>query len=314
MATSSPNNLGTLTGLRDRLASRRGFPSGYSSAGSAIQAQIDNAIEAGLDRLTSDEEWLSDIVPDSVNTLAPLTGTDGAVTAGDATVTSATGGFTSYALRDRIQIGDLEVGATVVSVTDTNSLELQSAYPGATATAQTFTLVRDEYALAAGAWQVLEVWSLDDPTGSLTPIAEADARRRNFDALETGRPEFFSLAPPLGTEDANTVGIRIRLYPAPDAVYTLNYRYRSVAAWPSANFKQSPHMHQVLYRACYSEMLLDLGALDEHERNEKAYQRALAAARERDNARLQTRQIMGTQFGRRGSDQDIVITGTIQDA
>ena len=298
----SVGGLGTVTGLRDRLTRLQASAGTYAAqTNTTFQAQINDAIEDGYDRLSTamgdPKTWQQE---GKIEVVADTTGSDGVVTANDEAVTSVTGFGSGVAARDRIQIGDFTAAVPIASVTSPNSIELVGKYPGSSATAQSFVVYRDEYAAPAAAWALLDL--VDYVEGRSIPIVdEQDWTRRTGDRVMSGRIEFAMVTSPLTAEkaDANTVGLRVRFWPLPVRAGLVKVVYWPVATFPTTNLITAPHLNTMLYLLCASALMLDMGETERHQVFENQIKRVLPQFIQRDLARGQARIRLEDQFNTR---------------
>lgn len=305
MAINSPLGIGTLGGLRNRLALLFDFDSFGGIQDQKHEDRIDNAVEEGLERMALDAELKTFEREGAFNTVLERTGTDGAINAGSTTFTSAGSTFVTdgIAKDDKINYGELEGWVRVASVTSETVLELEIAEPGATnLTAQIFSIVRDDFVLAADAWWVKRIWDASNAR-NIRLIAQEQlgvVTGENFETILAASPEPFlaMIVHPstADTPDDTTVGTRVRLYPAPDVGFTIKYTYCKLPTWEGGDHQAGPHLGQMLYLAAASALLLDDDDPERARLYEAKYQRMLPKVRRRDQQRGHTRIVLREQF------------------
>jgi hypothetical protein len=315
MALSSPSGIGTLNGIRDRLALLLGFSDGHGAIGDVGQQQrIDNSVEEALDRLAIDAQFKTFEREGVFNTVLKRTGTDGAINAGTAIFTSAAATFQTWGIAkdDKINYGSLEGWVRVLSVDAETQLTLEIAEPGAVnLTAQAFSIVRDDFVLADDAWWVKRVWDASNAR-NIRLIGQEQlgiVTGENFETILAASPEPFlaMLVHPstADTPDHETVGTRLRLYPAPDEGFTIKYTYCKLPTFTSPDLQSGTHLGQLLYFAAASALLLDDDDPQRAQLYEGKYLRQLPMYKKRDQQRGHTRITMREQW-RVGSDIDVL--------
>lgn len=303
MSLNSPHGLGTLAGMRDRIARLAGFDAFGFVQDQQQEARIDDSIDEGLDRVADDmgaSKTFED--EDGFNTQPQVDGTDGVIAAGATTFTSAAADFVTsgVARGDKINYPGYDGMVRIASVTDLNTLELEFANPGDAVTAGAFTIVRDEYELAADVIWVKRIWDATNAR-TLQLVGQeqlAETTGENFDTtLKTAsEPELAMIVHPTTLTPADTVGTRVRLYPAPDSGFTINYTYCKLPEFPANQIITGNHLGNLLYLAAAAAYLLEDDDAGRAQLYEAKYLRKLPKAKKRDTNRARTRIVMRQQF------------------
>lgn len=296
MPLSAPDNLATLTGQRDRLARLGGQATYAGSSDTAWKAQLDAALADALDRLALDLGGSKTFEREAAGfkTMAPRTGTDGVFTIEDETFTSAAATFTTWgiAARDAVHGGAVKAVLRVSTVTSQTALELAQKYASATASAQSYAIARDEFALDNAAWWLRRIWNKQ--TARPIELTSFEALLAlGGDYYRTGEPTHAAVVAPLGTEAATTAKTRLKLWPFPDAAYEIGYTYQAVPTFPTGDWETAPHLQHLLAAAAAAAWLLEDGQNDRAVLFERKYAGMLKAARAQDNQRGDTRIVMG---------------------
>lgn len=256
MPLTPPTDLSTLAGQRDRLADVAGYPGGHGAIRDAgVQQRIDNAIGEGLDMLAVDLglEVKTLENEDGFNTAATLSGTDMVLTQDSPVVTSAASTFqaSGVAVGDKINVGDLEGTLRVLTIDSETQLTLELAITSANAIDQSFTLVRDEFALADDAWWVDRVWDATNarPLRIVSQEQLSNDTGENFETLLASASEpFLAMIVHPRTPTGVSVGTMLRLYPAPDSRFNIKYTYKRLPTFAPTLVTRN-HLGQVLFFA-----------------------------------------------------------------
>lgn len=303
MALNSPHGLGTLSGMRDRIARLAGFDAFGFIQDQQHEARIDDSIDEALDRVAEDMGGSKTFEDEkSFNTAGEISGADGAITAGGTTFTSATSTFVTdgVAKGDKINYPGYDGMVRVLSVTNETTLELEIANPGDAVTAGAFSIIRDEYELQDDVIWVKRIWDATNAR-TLQLISQeqlAETTGENFDTtLKTSsEPVLAMIVHPTTTTPASTVGTRVRLYPAPDSGFTISYTYCKIPTFPGDELITGNHMGNLLYLAAASAYLLEDDDAARASLYEAKYLRKLPKAKKRDTGRARERIIMRQQF------------------
>lgn len=305
MAVASTDALGTYTGLRDRCARKLGAPTYATLTSTAQQARVNDSIDDALDEIAGKLNIKTFEREAGLQLFGPATGTDGVVTIHDETVTSAAGFQDSSgvsdgncAAHDKLIIGDLKTGGRIASITSQNSIEMALKYPGASATAQAWTRFRDEYALAASstvsAWYLSTLWN--ETTGRpILLVDEAEFIEKTGNYPQAGEPAFAMICSPLGSEDANTVGARLRFHPYPSRRYTVLYKYQTVPV-AGSTLVTSPHLNALLSQMAMRNLMLEVDEPEKSREHHRAVQNILKDMLGRDAERAPGRIVMADQW------------------
>lgn len=302
MAINSPNSLGTLTGLRDRMAQAIGADDYAGIAQTERQAEIDNALEASLDRLHIEAELKTHqreggFVTGFLNDNDTLTGT--------AIATSDSNNFsdgTATFVTDGVRTGDkLQASSDgffrVVTVNGEADFDMEPSWSLASDAAVAYTLYRDEFPLNPDVWWLKEIWEMQPDARQIPIVSESQLRRETGDQNQnTGRPEFAMISSPTGSETAEVIGTRIRLWPVPDASRGYRYVYQALPTFPTTAVSESPHMHLLVFHGAMVELWTVRGEADRVALHERHYLRLVELSARRDVNRTRTRVVMRPLF------------------
>lgn len=307
MAMDSPLGIGTLAGLRNKLALLAGFDNFGDVQDQQHEDRIDNAIEEGLDRIAVDGD-LKTLEREGLpfNTVLIRSGADGAISAGAAVFTSVGSTFQTWgvAAQDKISYGPLDGWVRILSVDSETQLTLEANEPGtANLTAQSFDVVRDEFTLAADAFWIKRIW---DATNARPIELVGGLRFATFrDWIpETGfvtsdTPTFARIVQPSTqvTPDATTVGTRVRLYPSPSVGLTIKYTYYKAPSWKGGDHQAGSHMGNLLYFVSAAAFLLDDDDAERATQYETKYAALLPSFKARDSSRAKHHRRLAASWG-----------------
>ncbi len=114
----------------------------------AQRALIKDAIQTALYRATAQD--LPYLMSESfITTIAPYTTGTVTATNGSATITGSGTTFTSAMVGRKIKVGSDNAYYRIKTFTSATSIDLEANYQGTTASAQTYTIFKDEYRMAA---------------------------------------------------------------------------------------------------------------------------------------------------------------------
>lgn len=240
----------TLTEFRDTLAEQMGF-SAYSALSTLQASHVDKAILFAMDTIALEGNWKWLEREASFTTTAGWSTGTVTVTNGSTTVEGAgspTWTGTNLIADDKFNVG--EGGFyRVASVTDTDTLELATAFAGTTAAGSSYNTYRDEYDLADGVLELQSVRMID-PARQLIILSPHDWEEITHGDWQVGEPEYAMLIGSDASESGNTgTNQKLQLWPLPDATYAYTYKYRTLATVPSSgatNMEIGPQLSYLL--------------------------------------------------------------------
>ena len=315
---TSPNALGTLTGLRDSLARLGGFGA-YSDLHADRQAILNGWLELAIMEVAKARNWTFHRVDDTALATHGLysTGTI-AVNAG---ATAVTGTGTDWVQTPAIMVqgfSHIQIGTgsgfyLIPTLTSDTALVIRPDLGGTTnVTAGTYEIGTPDYELATDVWMLLDVREVHPNAGRLTIEPHAQWLRRTGGTWQTGRPTHAVLMGGAG-DDLGT-NFKVRLWPVPDARYRYLYSYRKVPTWQTTAQHEAPQAEGlVIFKAL--ELNADgSGNYEAAQRWEAKYLRALDASAQMDVNRAGTTRVrMEPQWGGGRRTTRIDVSETITD-
>lgn len=194
--------------------------------------------------------WDSMRAEQRIATVAPYSTGTATFTLDSTTVTGSGTTWTSAMVGRKIALSAGSPYYRIATRVSNTEITIAEAYAEATATGTTYTLFQDEYDLAATTHSVEDAVLIKDNH----PTRILGVPQRQMDGLDyvgtaSGRPYLF-------TTCANTtVGTpRVRLYPVPDAVYRISFRY--LKTWTDLSSDSDLYTTQGL-PADVEELILD---------------------------------------------------------
>lgn len=194
--------------------------------------------------------WQFLVKEGTITTAAGISAGTVTMTAGSATVTETTSnanGWTS-AVANRFfrRRGDTEYyGISSFGDANPDTLTLDRAYEGATATLQNYDIWTRYYSLASDVRHVVDMFTGSERVMQLQEVSQFDIDTAYANRPDLGSARHWTYA---GVDSSNNR--RVEFYPAPDTAYAIYYRY--IQATPSlANGSTAilPQVNQSLLRA-----------------------------------------------------------------
>jgi len=253
MALSSPNLLGAIANIRAHIAYHFG-KSAFSQFSTENQILANDFLELAIDEIAASGAWTWLKRKYRFTTLDSYTTGTVAVTNRNATVTG-TGttwvtGAPVTADRSHFILGTQSGGYRITAVALNTSLTIDPIYGGATASAQTYEIVNDDYLLGDGVWWMRSIREINSPA-ALAIRTEEEWVAETGGIFTVGRPTMAILLPS-DTSGSGVTGTRftIRLWPGPDNTYAYVVDYRSVPTFPANNFESHPQAQSlVIFKA-----------------------------------------------------------------
>lgn len=286
---SSPNSLGTLTGLQDSLARIGGFGQ-FTDLHADRQSILNGWLELAIDHLARARNWTFHRVEGVALETLPL------YTTGTVAINANSGALTGtgtdwvqtpavmVAGRSMVSLGSASVAYILDTLTSDTAITIRPTLGGTTnLSASTYEIGTPDYELATDTWMLLDIREVHPSGGRLIFETPAEWLARTRGVWQTGRPTHAVLLGNSGT--STSTQFRVRLWPCPDDRYRYLYRYRKVPTWQTGGQHEAPQMTDlVVYKAL--ELQADAGGQHEAaQRWEAKYREAVQAAGQMDAAR-----------------------------
>ena len=217
--------MAALTGaqLIDEVAVRIG--TGLNSSDD-IRTSILRAVNHGGRRVWTAKNWHERRVEKWIPTIAAYTTGTVAVTVASASIVGTGTTWTSAMVGRKFALTTGSDWYRVLTFVDTTHLTLDRVYVEATASGSAYTIYDDEYDLATTVETTLRVDIMSSRNGYLARCNQTDLDRVALLPNATGVPFLWASAAPISTTPSTR---RIRLYPIPDAAYSI--RVRGLIYW-----------------------------------------------------------------------------------
>lgn len=315
---TSPNALGTLTGLQDSLARLGGFGA-FGDLHVDRQSILNGWLELAIMDVAKARNWTFHRVDDVALAVHGLysAGTI-AVNAG---ATAVTGTGTDWVQTPAIMVqgfSHVHVGTSagfylLETLTSDTALVIRPSLGGTTnVTAGTYTIGTPDYELAADVWMLLAVREVHADAGRLTIEPYAQWLARTGGVWQTGRPTHAVLMG--GAGDDTGTNFKIRLWPVPDVRGRYLYHYRKVPTWQTTAQHEAPQASDVVI---FKALELQADAAGNHEaaqRWEAKYLRSLEASAKMDATRAGVVRVrMAPQWGGGRRTTRLDVSETITD-
>jgi hypothetical protein len=275
----------------------------YTALSTLQAAHVDKAILFAMDTIALEGNWKWLEREASFTTTAGWN--TGTVTVTNASTTVEGAGSPTWTGTNLIADDKFNAGEggfyRVASVTDTDTLELATAFAGTTAAGATYNTYRDEYDLADGVLELQSIRMLD-PAREILILSPHEWEEVTKGDWEVGEPEYAMLIGSDASESGNAgTNQKLQLWPLPDATYAYTYHYRTLGTVPSSgatNMEIGPQLSNLLVYKAMSEIYRQAQEPERSEEWNTAYQRMLFLAKKSEMSRTKRARYMSkAQWG-----------------
>lgn len=254
---SSPNAIGTLTGLQNLLALIGGFGQ-FSDLHADRQSQWNGWLELAIMEMVSERDWTFEHADSEFAVVAATSTGTVSVNAANTAVTGSGTQFSTDGLANGlsfINFGNESGFYPIPTVTDDTNLVISPSYGGSTnLSGASYEAGTPDIELAADVWMLKEIREIHE-TGARLPIEDHHTwLKRTRGVWSTGKPTRAVLLG--GAGDASGTNFQIRLWPVPDDTYRYAYWYRRAPTWQSGDLREAPQaLNMIVFKALQLQAL-----------------------------------------------------------